>query len=171
MKKALLAGVALAATISFGGAAYATDAYMPMDTAPDWAGPYIFLAGHAGVVVEDFEFEGLAGVGAGIGYNWQSGDLIYGIEKHIAFFPFDGDAWMTYQLNGRIGTVLTENSFIYGSLGVGATNEFEDFYVAFGGGIEVALNDKMNWRSHIQFTPAEYETFVGVSTGLVINLD
>ncbi|WP_155889276.1 hypothetical protein [Cucumibacter marinus] len=174
MKLRTIAAAALASTMIAGGAQIAQadeySMYSPMP-AHDWSGFYVGKFAVAAMEIYDGGIYGFGGFGAALGYNWQDGSTIYGIEKFVGFAPDGDDILASYQVTGRIGTVLTENSIIYGSLSAGFTNAWDEAYVAFGGGVEVAMNEKLAWRTHVQFTPFDGAVIAGVATGFTYNLD
>lgn len=103
MKKLLLGSVALAA---LGAAGVANAAEMPVRTAPlplwSWTGWYI--GGHAGGAFDRSEIDHPYGatlfgdevrspggfVGGQVGYNWQVGSTVYGLEADASFADLDG---------------------------------------------------------------------------------
>jgi hypothetical protein len=174
MKFRTIAAAALASTMIAGGAQIAqADEYSMYSPMPvhDWSGLYVGKFAIAFMEMYDGYIDGYGGLGAALGYNWQNGTTIYGVEKYVGFVPYGGDIWTTFQVNGRIGTVLTENSFIYGSLGFGVTNAWDDPYVALGGGVEVAMSENLAWRTHFQVTPGSSYLYKGVATGLTYYFD
>jgi outer membrane immunogenic protein len=101
MKKILFAVTALAGLTVFVGPVSAADPVI--DAAYDWTGPYIGLQGgygwgdteptfDDGFVSEsgDVDYEGFVG-GIEAGYNWQSGNLVLGVEVDGSLSGIDGD--------------------------------------------------------------------------------
>jgi outer membrane immunogenic protein len=107
MKK-LLAGVALSALLAVPAVAADLPARrMPVKAAPapivgmyNWSGFYI--GGHAGYLFSDLEWsfpgtttshdlDGFVG-GGHVGFNWQSGNFVFGIEGAVSGFSRDGSS-------------------------------------------------------------------------------
>ena len=144
MKKLLVSAFALAA---FASPAMAADLYTPAQAMYDWNGAY--LGGHAGYlwgdasIKEDFgpsyggDFDGFIGGVIG-GWNFQSGNWVFGIEGDFGWTGADGTGAVmcddceseiyTYDMNwnahvrGRAGIALGEEGrtvlFIAGGLAV-----------------------------------------------------
>ena len=130
MKKAALAAVALLMTTAAASAADIPRA--PYYTAPaplgvySWAGPYLGLnAGYqwGGTSNNPTEPAGFAG-GITAGYNWQSGQFVFGGETDLQISSAD-DTFAPWQftnpwfgtLRGRAGYALN-NILLYGTLGL-----------------------------------------------------
>ena len=95
---------------------------LPIDQ-PDWAGTY--FGGHAGADVDgDNDFVG----GLQLGYNLQSGNLVYGAEGDISF---SDDTFGS--IRGRAGFAAGQALF-YGTVGI-AIDDDDEGLVA-GGGVE-----------------------------------
>jgi outer membrane immunogenic protein len=104
MKKFLIAATALSGLLAFIGSASAAD-IAPMPEAYDWTGPYIGIQGGYGwgdtePTYDDsvgfagsleVDYEGFIG-GIEAGYNWQSNNLVLGIETDASFSDINGDA-------------------------------------------------------------------------------
>src|ERR1700760_3757844 len=90
MKKIVLATVAVAAlgTASASAADLAARTYTkapPMAALPTWAGFYVGVMG--GYATEDSGSPSIQGglAGGTFGYNWQTGNLVYGVEVDAAW--------------------------------------------------------------------------------------
>lgn len=125
------AGVVLAALIVSSVAANAADMSKPIYKAPayapppfTWTGPYVGIVGGG-------SFGDLSGynVGGTLGYNWQMGAFVYGIEGDISYTSNDGtisgtsmsqDYMMT--VRGRFGWAFTPRMLVYGTGGYAGSN-------------------------------------------------
>lgn len=186
-KKWTLVVAALFATTALSGPALAAD---PVDYGHDWTGFYI--GAHAGygeadihgsfesedaLPGETFEENGrgpfdlnLDGFVGGLqaGYNWQSGNLVLGVEGDVTFVDWsdsvdDGGATrlsaetdFVGTLRGRAGFAM-DNLLFFGTAGVALTDtkftaneggdsgslRFKDIGLVLGGGAEYAPNE--NW--------------------------
>ncbi|MGE0611744.1 MAG: outer membrane protein [Hyphomicrobiales bacterium] len=119
--------------------------------APSWAGWY--LGGHLGGVVDgDDDFIG----GAHLGYNWQPGNVVYGIEGDISFA--DRIDYLA-SIRGRLGLALGPRALLYGTAGVAFIDADQTFVTpagavftdsqsevgfAGGGGLEFKLADNIS---------------------------
>lgn len=101
MKKFLITAAALSGLMAFVSSASAAD--VTVDPGYDWTGPYFGLQGgygwgdtkptwSAGGAQEsgDVNYEGFVG-GIEAGYNWQSGNLVFGLEVDGSLSDIDGD--------------------------------------------------------------------------------
>jgi outer membrane immunogenic protein len=151
----------------------------PPIAAPSWAGWYIGVSAGGASQSSDFTFgdpdEGFGGKGNGvgtntggsfiggghIGYNWQQGTFVYGLEADASglskpsgtYFPGITEPTATYgshvswmvTAHGRLGlTVGDGNTLLYGTAGVafGRIKASADELVAFG-----AFNDYSSTRT------------------------
>ena len=126
---------------------------------PIWQGAYIGLhVGHG----ESGSADGFVG-GGQIGYNWQSGLIVYGLEADVSFADISVDAnfgnasidWMA-TARGRLGYLLLPNLLAYGTVGFGVANGSASFGgfsvndtesdIVYGLGIEGKFSDKLSAR-------------------------
>lgn len=155
----------------------------------DWSGPYI--GAHVGkawgetgnswrnTVITDWQpdgdisYEGTAS-GLHLGYLWQRGSLVYGIEGDITWSSLNGDdsqfAGLVNALEmGYVGTFRARlgfshsNALIYATGGValgeiekkdltlGSSNSNDAVGWAMGGGLEYALWDRLRVRVEYQY--------------------
>jgi outer membrane immunogenic protein len=130
---------------------------------PIWQGAYVGLhLGHG----ESGPADGFVG-GGQVGYNWQSGQIVYGLEADVSFADisfkesFGGMTakgsidWMA-TARGRLGYLLLPNLLAYGTVGFGlasgsaslpgfSVNDTESDIV-YGLGLEGKLSDKLSAR-------------------------
>ncbi len=101
----------------------------PIASAPaSWAGTY--FGGHLGGAVDgDEDFLG----GAQLGYNWQEGNLVYGVEGDISF----GDDTVG-TIRGRLG-LASPSWLLFGTVGLAIDDNDEG--VVAGGGLEFKVAD------------------------------
>ena len=191
MRKQLLCGVAavtLAAAVGWGGAATAAD--LPLKAARPapppacmWCGLYI--GGHVGAGWSKFDgddhgddpFENEpSGVAVGLhaGYNWQSGQWVFGVEGDATITPWEDSAvsgnnnnklwnsrldWLA-SIRGRVGYAF-DRTLLYvtgGAAFVGANHRinigdskrfadtFDDMGFVVGGGWEFKYNPSLSFR-------------------------
>ena len=122
---------------------------------PIWQGAYVGLhLGHG----ESGPADGLVG-GGQIGYNWQSGSIVYGLEADVSYADISfGNAsidWMA-TARGRLGYLLLPNLLAYGTVGFGlasGSGSFGGFSVndtesdiVYGLGLEGKFSDKLSAR-------------------------
>lgn len=181
---------AAAASVAMSTAALATDLYEAVapvyeaDDGHDWGGFYVGKLGGMSVGW-DSECggdcsESFFGFSKVFGYNWDQGDIIYGIDKMVTFTWIDEeDFWkLSIQKMGRVGIEVTDNAMIYGAAGMGWSTLLCDgcsggvFYAGVAAGLEVAVADNLNWRTHVQYSKPlhpdlSWLNVVSVGTGLV----
>ncbi|MBV9564809.1 MAG: porin family protein [Bradyrhizobium sp.] len=199
MKKLLLMGVGIAAL----GMAPAVAADLPARTytkapalAPiyNWTGFYVGgFGGYAQEDVSDFPLKGGFGGGT-LGYNWQQGQFVYGIEADAAggdvsvsataFVPFVGPLTLSDKFNalgtvrGRVGFAVDQwlfygtggfawaNEKLSGSLlGVTASDSQLRTGWTAGAGVEVMFAPHWSLKAEYLYRSFGSETIAGVSTG------
>ncbi len=170
------------AALAMGTSAFATDLYATTTStysepgkATDWSGFYFGVLGVGTHVYETGCFECSEngfGVAKVFGYNWQSGNVIYGIDKMFVYWPIaqEPDVYkITFQAMARIGTEVTDGVMIYGAAGVGTTRFVDETpwaaYGAIASGVEVAMNDNLRWRTHLQWSRALQYPIANISVG------
>ncbi|UCI06122.1 outer membrane protein [Mesorhizobium sp. B1-1-8] len=188
MKQLLLATVLVLAT----GTAYAADVLQeaPVAASFDWTGAYI--GANAGGGFGTFKLESPAGGGfsfhsggflGGIqaGYNWQSGQMVYGVETDFqgsdvkATFSSGGGEIETKvdwfgTLRARIGFTPVDRFMVYGTGGLAYGHEkttitggpsFSKTRAGWtvGAGAEYAINTNWTIKSEYLYTDLGKETF------------
>lgn len=104
---------------------------LPLEKSLAWTG--LYLGGHLGGIIDgDDDFTG----GLQGGYNWQSGNLVFGPEGDISFAD---DTFGT--VRGRLG-VAHRNWLFYGTGGL-AIDDSDTGYVV-GGGIDYKVASQMS---------------------------
>ncbi|GAA5069855.1 outer membrane beta-barrel protein [Roseibacterium beibuensis] len=195
---ALLAGTCTA----FAGGVVETPPPVTIVTPPpafDWTGAYV--GGSLGLAFGDYGNDAdFPGDGEGdldghainllAGYTMQSGSFVYGGEVHIGFADISGseecvnpafecaaEIDMLASLRGRVGYLLSDNTQVYGNLGLAAANV--DVYTdgpigrngteetlggfTIGVGLEHAISDNMTFFGSVQhymFEEDDYQTDV-----------
>jgi outer membrane immunogenic protein len=165
MKKLLLASTFLIATVAGAAAADAVIEEVPVAVSYDWTGAYI--GAHVGyawadtTVTEldfysfsifgdtefDFDSDGIVG-GVYGGYNWQSGQFVYGVEADISASDIDNTVDNTMAAPGEDETFSTNIDWfgtLRGRLGYAADRFLP--YVTGGlafGDIESSYNDPLD---------------------------
>lgn len=175
MKKTLF-GTALAATLIASGAALAADIQRgpaPYYSAPatsglyNWSGPYAGLnIGYEwGKVTNTVgEPSGLTG-GGQVGYNWQSGQFVFGAETDIQFSGAD-DTFAPWKfsnpwfgtLRGR-GGVAFNNVLLYATLGLAYGELKGEFLglsetkteIGWAGGVGAEYGFTPNWSARVEY--------------------
>jgi len=171
MKKTILAitvataasGAAAAADLPRGPAPY----YPPPSSVYNWTGPYAGLnLGYewGKVTSTSIEPSGVAG-GGQIGYNWQTGQFVFGLETDLQASAAD-DTFAPYKfsnpwfgtLRGRAGFAIN-NILLYGTLGIaygelkGEFFNLEEDKTLFGwtagAGMEVGFAP--NWSAKVEY--------------------
>lgn len=146
-----------------------------------WAGPYAGLHlgyGFSGSVdddVNDIGTDGFMG-GAFGGYNFQSGQFVYGVEGDVNYGKMDGsnagvDARTRFDgsLRARAGVAVTDDILVYGTAGGAAerlrvteagdsdTNTMLGYTV--GAGADVKLTEQVFARGEYRYTDYGSKTF------------
>ena len=103
--------------------------------------------------------DGLVG-GVQIGKNWQSGQIIYGLEGDISFSGADGIDWMG-TVRGRLGYLLSPSILAYGTAGIGLI-DFEsggtETEFVYGVGVEGKLTGTTTVRlEYLGFSDSEVD--------------
>ncbi|ABD86470.1 outer membrane protein [Rhodopseudomonas palustris] len=157
---------AQAADLPYGGSRAPYTVYQPLN-AHSWAGPY--LGGNLGYAWGDVhnsatEPSGVAG-GVQAGYNWQSGQFVYGLEGDIAITGAD-DTFASWKFsNPWFGTVRGragysfDNLLVYATGGLafgelkgerfGQSNSSTNAGWTIGAGAEFGLNQ--NWSAKVEY--------------------
>lgn len=187
MKKHLLSGVAAAGLYIFvGGQVLAAD---PLEGL-DWTGAYAgFNVGYGAAFnsgcydcndgsqlldQKDLDLNGFVG-GVQAGFNFQSGDIVYGLEADASFMNWkdiitDTDSTgssnsaaevnLLASVRGRLGVAM-DDILIYGTGGVALADaegsllnsgsaldvKFNDFGAVVGGGVEWAATEQIRFRA------------------------
>ena len=203
----LAASAALASTAAaadLGGSRRAKSAPPPpppliQEVAPfTWSGLYV--GAHLGYGWTDIDWQEVPAfngshdgsgwlAGAQIGYNWQSGRLVYGVEADISSLWIDGGkdccghemSWL-YSVRGRLGMTGYDNRTLFYVTGGGAWADIDyasvgahsnsHFGWVIGGGIERALTPNMTAR--IEYLYYNFDDASGGGTlvpGSAVNLD
>jgi opacity protein-like surface antigen len=103
--------------------------------------------------------------GAQIGYNWQFGQFVVGVESDISATDFEGMNWLA-TVRGRLGYAW-DRVMPYATAGlaiaeidtpfVGSSSETDTGWTA-GGGIEVAVSDTISLRAeYLHFDVADVD--------------
>ncbi|MGC1696814.1 MAG: outer membrane protein [Pseudolabrys sp.] len=174
MKKTIFA-VTLTAAVAASGAALAAD--LPRSPAPyyapaqsglyNWGGAYagLNLGYEWGKVTNSaVEPSGVAG-GGQIGYNWQSGQFVFGVETDVQFSGAD-DTFAPFKfsnpwfgtLRGRAGAAFN-NVLLYGTLGLaygslkGEIPGLDETRteVGWAGGIGAEYGFNPNWSARVEY--------------------
>lgn len=188
MKSLLLASVAFVAAAS-ATTAFAADLIIEEPVAivdvasTDWTGGYVGV--NAGIASADIDWEAFGGgltgdydasgwlLGVQAGYNWQSDNIVYGIEADAAWADISGEDddfapgavtrsidWNA-SLRGRLGFAV-ESLLFYGTAGVAVANSSaevfgeEDSATHFGWtagvGVEALVTEDISLRAEYRFT-------------------
>jgi outer membrane immunogenic protein len=190
MKKMILAMTVATAT---GGAATAADLprgpapyYPPQTSVYNWTGPYAGLnLGYEWGKVTDSNLEpgGIAG-GGQLGYNWQTGQFVLGVETDIQASGAD-DTFAPYKfsnpwfgtLRGRAGFAIN-NVLLYGTFGLAYGELKGEFFgveedktlVGWTGGAGMEFGFAPNWSAKVEYLYMDLGsrayTITGVNNGL-----
>lgn len=133
-----------------------------------WAGPYFGAnLGYqwGSVANSSADPHGLLG-GLQLGYNWQSGQFLFGVETDAQLTGADdtsggqkfSNPWFG-TLRGRAGVAVTDNMLVYGTGGfaygkgrleiTGSTESHAHFGWTAGAGLEVGLTP--NWSAKVEY--------------------
>lgn len=190
MKKIILAMTVATAT---GGAATAADLprgpapyYPPPTSVYNWTGPYAGLnLGYEWGKVTNSNLEpgGIAG-GGQLGYNWQTGQFVLGVETDIQASGAD-DTFAPYKfsnpwfgtLRGRAGFAIN-NVLLYGTFGLAYGELKGEFFgveedktlVGWTGGAGLEFGFAPNWSAKVEYLYMDLGsrayTITGVNNGL-----
>jgi outer membrane immunogenic protein len=185
---ALAAGAAVAADLPRGPAPYY---YAPaMSGLYNWSGPYAGLnIGYEWGKVTNTAGEpsGLMG-GGQVGYNWQSGQFVFGAETDIQFSGAD-DTFAPWKfanpwfgtLRGRAG-VAFNNVLLYATLGL-AYGELKGTFlgldetkteVGWAGGVGAEYGFSPNWSARVEYLYMDLASrsfsITGTDNGLHANM-
>jgi len=190
MKKMILAIAVMTAT---GGAATAADLprgpapyYPPPSSVYNWTGPYAGLnLGYEWGKVTNSNLEpgGIAG-GGQLGYNWQTGQFVLGVETDIQASGAD-DTFAPYKfsnpwfgtLRGRAGFAIN-NVLLYGTFGLAYGELKGEFFgveedktlVGWTGGAGMEVGFAPNWSAKVEYLYMDLGsrayTITGVNNGL-----
>jgi outer membrane immunogenic protein len=197
MKKTIFAA-ALAAAVAVSGAAAAAD--LPRSPAPyyapaqsglyNWGGAYAGLnLGYEWSKVTNSAVEpsGVAG-GGQIGYNWQSGQFVFGVETDVQFSGAD-DTFAPFKfsnpwfgtLRGRAGAAFN-NVLLYATLGLaygslkGEIPGLDETRteVGWAGGIGAEYGFNPNWSARVEYLYMDLASrgfsITGADNGLHANM-
>lgn len=144
----LLAGAALAVLTA--SAAPAADLLTPVD--PIYESPLfdfegLYIGGSGGGAYAGGGLFGTLGVVIGANFAVSDG-IIAGVEFQGDTYWNGGFAAYDALALGRIGGFVSDNAMIYGDLGAGVLNGAPAY--AFGGGVELAMNDQLSVRGDLQ---------------------
>jgi outer membrane immunogenic protein len=146
---ALLTGALVATSASADGSRASRGAYAP----PIWTGLYVGAhLGYAsvdatatatapGVTASAFASDNDGVGGLQIGYNWQSGQMVFGVEADIDVLS----DMNLGSLRGRLG-IAQGNMLIYGTAGIGFGDVLRDSSNAFVIGAGVEFDMGRQWR-------------------------
>jgi len=190
MKKMILTIAVVTAT---GGAATAADLprgpapyYPPPSSVYNWTGPYAGLnLGYEWGKVTNSNLEpgGIAG-GGQLGYNWQTGQFVLGVETDIQASGAD-DTFAPYKfsnpwfgtLRGRAGFAIN-NVLLYGTFGLAYGELKGEFFsveedktlVGWTGGAGMEVGFARNWSAKVEYLYMDLGsrayTITGVNNGL-----
>jgi outer membrane immunogenic protein len=138
----------------------------------------------------DPELAGDGMMGGGVaGYNWQSGNVVYGLEADASYGKIDADntvdeveyniPWLV-TARGRLGYVF-DSTLIYGTAGIGIyegkmilpafgeSDKKTHVGLMIGGGMEHAFND--NFRGRLEYLHGSFENQVYDFTPGTVDLE
>jgi outer membrane immunogenic protein len=142
MALTLVAGVGLTATAAVADGATRSTGPAYSEWPSIWRGLYGGV--HLGQVNADHD-DGLVG-GVQLGYNWQSNQIVYGLESDISLSGSDTIDWLG-SARGRLGYLIQPGLLVYGTAGVGLVKGGDtDTGFVYGLGVEGRLSDTMSAR-------------------------
>jgi len=193
MKRILSTGIAIAALLGLAAQASAADMSRPVmpTKAPayvapyyNWTGAYIGINGGGGWGTGNGIDTSGGFVGGTLGYNWQAGQTVFGLETDLAWSGIDGTGtiagvpvtsgtdWFG-TVRGRVGYAWDRvMPFVAGGLAYGNVNATSPFGSVdttnagwtLGGGVEFALNGP--WTAKVEYLHLDLGTanVVGASS-------
>jgi outer membrane immunogenic protein len=200
MKKILLATVGFAALGMASASAADLPRQMPVAKAPayvapamyNWTGPYIGIAGGYGWSGDDVK-GGL--IGGTLGYNWQTGPWVFGLEGDLSWSGLDGSTscgtaicsgrnhWLA-TTRGRIGYAMgATGTFLpyvtggaaFGDIshnvtGVGTVSDTKAGWT-LGAGLETAIAGPLTAKiEYLHVDLGSSPSLVGTSTNIEANI-
>jgi opacity protein-like surface antigen len=170
----VLVGFGLAATVALADG-----------TSPNYYDkPWLWRGLYGGVNVGHADADGDNGVVGGVqlGYNWQSNQIVYGVEGDISFSGEHSIDWLA-SARGRLGYLIQPRVLVYGTAGLGLVNGSgtpvnsggTDAGFVWGLGVEGKINPTMSARlEYLSFntdsTRAHADTVDVIRAGLNIKL-
>jgi outer membrane immunogenic protein len=141
--------IGLALLTGFGLAVTGASADGSRATGPDnyelpsiWRG--IYGGVHAGYADGDGD-NGFVG-GVQLGYNWQTKQIVYGVEGDVSLTGAHSIDWLA-SVRGRLGYLIEPRLLVYGTAGLGVVNgDGTDAGFAYGVGVEGMLTRAMSAR-------------------------
>jgi outer membrane immunogenic protein len=163
--------ISLAAAAIVGLAATVAVADGSATRGPSWAAGYgmpsIWQGVYGGVHiggVDTGDDDGLVG-GVQLGYNWQTGAIVYGVEADISLSGADHVDWLA-SARGRLGYLILPNLLLYGTAGLGMVNDRDtDTGFAYGVGVEGRLSSSTSAR--LEYLAYTAETARGDDVGVI----
>jgi outer membrane immunogenic protein len=110
--------------------------------------PSIWRGLYGGLHVGHADADGGNGFVGGVqlGYNWQSQQIVYGVEGDISLSGAHSIDWLA-SLRGRVGYLIQPRVLVYGTAGLGLVNGGgTDAGFAYGLGVEGKLTRTMSAR-------------------------
>ena len=91
--------------------------------------------------------------GVQLGYNWQAGSIVYGLEADMSLSGSDHIHWLA-SARGRLGYLIQPRLMVYGTAGLGFVDDREtDTGFTYGVGLEGKLSNTMSARlEYLAFT-------------------
>ncbi len=178
LKRTLVAGAFVAVS---GLAANAAD--IPMAPAPaappapcvceegaDWGGLYIGVLGDMQFVSTGGTYSPWIGIGARVGYNFDFGNFVAGVEGTVEYSTTLPGPWAQYTAVEAVAVaragveVAGGKGLIFAAAGGGSlwnlTNDQQAYFWTVGGGLEVMATDRLSIR-----TDYRYQGFPGFPPG------
>ena len=140
----VLAGFGLAATAALADESYTSvgAAWSYYDPPSMWRG--LYGGAHLGHADTDGD-SGFVG-GVQLGYNWQTQQIVYGVEGDVSLSGSSSIDWMA-SLRGRLGYLIQPRILAYGTAGVGFINGGgTDTRFAYGVGVEGKITPALSAR-------------------------
>jgi len=173
---ALLAGVSAASAADLAARPYTKAPMAPMVAVYNWTGFYIGVNGGYGWSQSDFvvdtvpatlaRVKGTGGVfGGQIGYNWQTGPLVLGLEGEYAWADITKDGVdCTFAQTALCSNKIDGLGSVRGRLGYAANNAL--FFVSGGWGVAHARYDRVFQPGGVPFTSGVTKTESGFAAGV-----